>query len=86
MFQHARWAWLADGADEVHQMRIAQRAIAAWKKDGRRTRRRVICRSWSVGVGTSARLKHATGGFGSALGPVGTAQSRLARFPLRVIA
>jgi hypothetical protein len=35
MFQHARWARLADGADEVHQMRIAQRAIAAWKKDGK---------------------------------------------------
>jgi acyl-CoA dehydrogenase len=35
MFQHARWARLADGADEVHQMRIAQRAIAAFKKDGR---------------------------------------------------
>jgi acyl-CoA dehydrogenase len=34
MFQHARWARLADGADEVHQMRIAQRAIAAFKKDG----------------------------------------------------
>src|SRR5690606_40684766 len=25
MYQHARWARLADGADEVHQMRIAQR-------------------------------------------------------------
>ena len=35
MFQHARWARLADGADEVHQMRIAQRAIAAFKKDGK---------------------------------------------------
>ncbi|HEV7730676.1 MAG TPA: acyl-CoA dehydrogenase family protein [Candidatus Binatia bacterium] len=34
MFQHARWARLADGADEVHQMRIAQRSIAALKKDG----------------------------------------------------
>src|ERR1043165_9784385 len=33
MFQHARWARLADRADEVHQMRIAQRAIAAFQKD-----------------------------------------------------
>jgi acyl-CoA dehydrogenase len=31
MFQHARWARFADGADEVHQMRIAQRTIAAYK-------------------------------------------------------
>ena len=29
MYQHARWARFADGADEVHQMRIAQRTIAA---------------------------------------------------------
>jgi acyl-CoA dehydrogenase len=34
MFQHARWARFADGADEVHQMRIAQRTIAAYRKDG----------------------------------------------------
>ncbi|MFZ4519407.1 MAG: acyl-CoA dehydrogenase family protein [Microthrixaceae bacterium] len=34
MYQHARWARFADGADEVHQMRIAQRAIAAWKDTG----------------------------------------------------
>ena len=34
MYQHARWARFADGADEVHQMRIAQRTIAAYKKDG----------------------------------------------------
>jgi acyl-CoA dehydrogenase len=34
MYQHARWARLADGADEVHQMRIAQRAIAAYKDHG----------------------------------------------------
>ena len=40
MFQHARWARLADGADEVHQMRIAQRAIARSRRTGRRTRRR----------------------------------------------
>ena len=34
MYQHARWARLADGADEVHQMRIAQRAIAAFTDEG----------------------------------------------------
>jgi acyl-CoA dehydrogenase len=34
MFQHARWARFADGADEVHQMRIAQRTIAAYKDFG----------------------------------------------------
>ena len=34
MFQHARWARFADGADEVHQMRIAQRSIAAYKDHG----------------------------------------------------
>lgn len=34
MAQHARWARFADGADEVHQWRIAQRAIEAWKADG----------------------------------------------------
>ena len=34
MFQHARWARFADGADEIHQMRIAQRTIAAWKDAG----------------------------------------------------
>src|SRR5262249_27870151 len=34
MFQHARWARFADGPDEVHQMRIAQRAIASYKLDG----------------------------------------------------
>ena len=34
MFQHARWARFADGPDEVHQMRIAQRTIAAWKEHG----------------------------------------------------
>jgi len=34
MFQHARWARFADGADEVHQMRIAQRTIAAWRDHG----------------------------------------------------
>jgi acyl-CoA dehydrogenase len=34
MFQHARWARFADGPDEVHQMRIAQRAIAAYKQHG----------------------------------------------------
>ena len=34
MYQHARWARLADGADEVHQMRIAQRTIAAYTDEG----------------------------------------------------
>jgi acyl-CoA dehydrogenase len=34
MYQHARWARFADGADEVHQMRIAQRTIAAYTRDG----------------------------------------------------
>ena len=33
MCQHARWARFADGADEVHQWRIAQRTIDAYKKD-----------------------------------------------------
>ena len=33
MAQHARWARFADGADEVHQWRIAQRTIDAYKKD-----------------------------------------------------
>jgi acyl-CoA dehydrogenase len=34
MAQQARWARFADGADEVHQWRIAQRAIEAWARDG----------------------------------------------------
>ncbi|MEY2443437.1 MAG: acyl-CoA dehydrogenase [Ilumatobacteraceae bacterium] len=34
MYQHARWARFADGADEVHQMRIAQRTIAAYRDYG----------------------------------------------------
>ena len=34
MAQQARWARFADGADEVHQWRIAQRAIEACVKDG----------------------------------------------------
>ncbi|MFM7064697.1 MAG: acyl-CoA dehydrogenase family protein, partial [Actinomycetes bacterium] len=34
MYQHARWARFADGADEVHQMRLAQRTIASWKDTG----------------------------------------------------
>lgn len=37
MAQHARWARFADGADEVHQWRIAQRTIDAFKKDGTTT-------------------------------------------------
>ncbi len=34
LLQHARWARLADGADEIHQMRIAERTIAAYKDTG----------------------------------------------------
>ena len=34
MAQQARWARFADGADEIHQWRIAQRAIEAWQRDG----------------------------------------------------
>jgi len=34
MMQHARWARFADGADEIHQMRIAQNTIAAYKDHG----------------------------------------------------
>jgi len=34
MFQQARWARFADGADEVHQMRIAQRSINAFTDSG----------------------------------------------------
>jgi acyl-CoA dehydrogenase len=34
MATQARWARFADGADEIHQWRIAQRAIDAWQKEG----------------------------------------------------
>ncbi len=34
MYQHARWARFADGADEIHLMRIAQRTIAEYKDHG----------------------------------------------------
>ena len=34
MYQQARWARFADGADEIHQMRIAQRTLAAWRDTG----------------------------------------------------
>ena len=34
MIKQARWARFADGADEIHQMRIAQRTIAAYKDTG----------------------------------------------------
>ena len=34
MAKQARWARFADGADEVHQWRIAERTIAAYQKDG----------------------------------------------------
>ncbi|HET9063059.1 MAG TPA: acyl-CoA dehydrogenase family protein, partial [Candidatus Binatia bacterium] len=33
MAQQARWARFADGPDEVHQMRIAERTIDAWQKN-----------------------------------------------------
>jgi acyl-CoA dehydrogenase len=33
MAQQARWARFADGADEVHQWRIAERTIAAYKRE-----------------------------------------------------
>ncbi len=35
MFQQARWARFADGADEIHQMRIAERAISEYKATGK---------------------------------------------------
>jgi acyl-CoA dehydrogenase len=34
MLQHARWARFADGADEIHQMRIAESAIKSWTDTG----------------------------------------------------
>lgn len=34
MMQQARWARLADGADEVHQMRIAELLMRAYNQDG----------------------------------------------------
>jgi acyl-CoA dehydrogenase len=34
MYQQARWARFADGADEIHQMRIAERTIAAYRDHG----------------------------------------------------
>jgi acyl-CoA dehydrogenase len=34
MMQHARWARFADGADEIHQMRIAESAIKAFTDNG----------------------------------------------------
>ena len=34
MLQQARWSRFADGADEIHQMRIAQRTIAAYQDTG----------------------------------------------------
>ena len=34
MMQQARWARLADGADEVHQMRIAELLMRAYNDDG----------------------------------------------------
>ncbi|MFM8870865.1 MAG: acyl-CoA dehydrogenase family protein, partial [Actinomycetota bacterium] len=34
MLQHARWARFADGADEIHQMRIAENTIKAFTDTG----------------------------------------------------
>lgn len=34
MMKQARWARFADGADEVHQWRIAERTISDWKDNG----------------------------------------------------
>jgi len=34
MMQHARWARFADGADEIHQMRIAENTIKAFTSHG----------------------------------------------------
>jgi acyl-CoA dehydrogenase len=34
MLTQARWSRFADGADEIHKMRIAQRTIAAYRDTG----------------------------------------------------
>ena len=34
MYQHARWARFADGAAEIHQMRIAENTIKAFTSHG----------------------------------------------------
>jgi acyl-CoA dehydrogenase len=34
MMQNARWARFADGADEIHQMRIAENTIKAYTDNG----------------------------------------------------
>jgi len=34
MLQQARWSRLADGADEVHQMRTAELLMQAYNRDG----------------------------------------------------
>jgi len=34
MLKQARWARFADGADEIHMMRIAERTIAAYRDEG----------------------------------------------------
>jgi acyl-CoA dehydrogenase len=34
MFLNARWARFADGADEIHLMRTAERAIGAYRDYG----------------------------------------------------
>ena len=38
MLQHARWARFADGADEIHQMRIAESAIKSFTDTGSTSR------------------------------------------------
>ena len=50
MYQQARWARFADGADEIHQMRIAQRTIAAYKDTGTTKRATATCPSDRPGV------------------------------------
>ncbi|CAB4790383.1 unannotated protein [freshwater metagenome] len=34
MYMNARWARFADGADEIHMMRTAERTIAAFRDHG----------------------------------------------------
>ena len=45
MLKQARWARFADGADEIHQMRIAQRTIAAYKDPAAPAWQRATCPS-----------------------------------------
>ncbi len=43
MYQHARWARFADGADAVHQMRICLLYPSAAADDGRRVTPVTLC-------------------------------------------